>query len=92
MINDFTNKMTFKYSVALGLIAMLSIVSYFTIKKVISSQETSAAVINITNRQHFLAQNVAIYSLCLVNTKDIAQTDECRQEILATLSSIEKAR
>ncbi len=91
MKNDFTNKMTLKYAVALGLIALLSIASYFTIKKVISSQETSAAVINVTNKQRFLCQNVAVYSLCLVNTKDPAQVDALRQEILATVDSIEQA-
>ena len=91
MKNDFTSKMTLKYSIALGLIAVLSIASYFTIKKVISSQETSAAVINVTNKQRFLCQNVAVYSLCLVNTKDLAQIDALRQEILTTLDTIEQA-
>lgn len=91
MKSDFSHRMTFKYSIALGIIAMLSIASYFTVRKVISSQETSAAVINVTNRQRFLCQNVAIFSLCLVNVKDIAQTGELRQEILTTVDSIEQA-
>ncbi|MDR4509936.1 MAG: diguanylate cyclase [Candidatus Brocadiaceae bacterium] len=91
MKNVFTSKMTLKYSIALGIIAILSIASYFTLNKVISSQETSAAVINATNKQRFLSQNVAIYSLCIVNTQNITQREALRQEFLQTIDAIEQA-
>ena len=53
MNKDFTKNMTLEYIIALGIVAMLSIASFFTLYKVISSQETNAAVINVTNRQQY---------------------------------------
>lgn len=77
MKKNFTNNMAPTYITALSIIAMLSIASYVTLKKRISSQETDAAVINLTSKQRFLLQNIAIYSLCLVNAKDRAETGCC---------------
>ncbi|MBM4056085.1 MAG: response regulator [Planctomycetes bacterium] len=88
---DFTKDMTLKYIFALGIIAMLSIASFFTLNKVISSQETNAAVINVTNKQRFLAQNIAIFSLVLANTKDEAGINALRQDLLATINEMENA-
>lgn len=81
--------MTLTYVIALSMIAMLGIASYVTLNKGISSQETNAAVINLTSKQRFLSQNIAIYSLCLVNAKDRAETEALRQDILTTISTIE---
>ncbi|GJQ23543.1 hypothetical protein BIY37_12340 [Candidatus Brocadia sapporoensis] len=89
MKKNFTNNMTPTYITALSIIAMLSIASYITLKKRISSQETDAAVINLTSKQRFLLQNIAIYSLCLVNAKDRAETESLRQDLLATMRTIE---
>lgn len=83
------NKMTLTYLSALGIIAMLSIASYVTLKKSISSQETNAAVINLTSKQRFLSQNIAIYSLCLVSAKDTAEMEALRQDLLTTILAIE---
>ncbi|OQZ01185.1 MAG: hypothetical protein B6D35_03730 [Candidatus Brocadia sp. UTAMX2] len=86
---NFMNKMTLTYLIALGIIAVLSIASYVTLKKDISSQETNAAVINLTSKQRFLTQNIAIHSLCLVSTNDSAETEALRQYRLTTIHTIE---
>lgn len=83
------NKMTLTYLSASGIIAMLSIASYVTLIKSISSQEANAAVMNFTSRQRFLSQNIAIYSLCLVNTKDDAEMKTLRYDLLTTILAIE---
>lgn len=83
--------MTFAYVVALSIIALLSIASYFTLRKVISGQEMSASVINVTNRQRFLTQNVAIYSLCLANAEDASEIETLKQELLTTVIEMERA-
>ncbi|KKO19798.1 MAG: hypothetical protein BROFUL_01484 [Candidatus Brocadia fulgida] len=86
---NFMNKMTLTYLIALGIIAVLSIASYVTLKKDISSQETNAAVINLTSKQRFLTQNIAIHSLCLASTNDSAETEALRQYRLTTIHTIE---
>ncbi|MCF6150483.1 MAG: response regulator [Candidatus Kuenenia sp.] len=91
MNRDFTKNMTLKYIIALSIIALLSIASFFTLDKVISSQKSNAAVLNVTNRQLFLAQNIAIFSLVLVNTKGENETGILRQELLATINEMENA-
>lgn len=90
--NRFTHRMTFTYLFALSIIALLSIASFFTLRKVISTQETIASVINVTNRQRFLAQNVAIYALCLANAKNAADRETSKQDILTTIVEMEKAQ
>ncbi len=89
--NRFTHRMTFTYLLALSIIALLSIASFFTLRKVISTQKSSASVINVTNRQRFLAQNVAIYALCLANAKNAADIETSKQDLLATINEMEKA-
>ncbi len=89
--NHFPHRMTFTYLLALSIIALLSIASFFTLRKVISTQKTSASVINVTNRQRFLAQNVAIYALCLANAKNATDIETSKQDLLATIIEMEKA-
>lgn len=89
--NHFPRQMTFAYLLALSIIALLSIASFFTIRKVISTQKSSASVINVTNRQRFLAQNVAIYALCLANAKNASDIETSKQDLLATINEMENA-
>ena len=89
--NRFTHRMTFTYLFALSIIALLSIASFFTLRMVISTQKTSASVINVTNRQRFLAQNVAIYALCLANAKNATDIETSKQDLLTTIVEMEKA-
>lgn len=89
--NHFPHQLTFTYLLALSIIALLSIASFFTLRKVISTQKSSASVINVTNRQRFLAQNVAIYALCLANAKNAADIETSKQDLLATINEMENA-
>ena len=89
--NHFPQQMTFAYLLALSIIALLSIASFFTLRKVISTQKSSVSVINVTNRQRFLAQNVAIYALCLANAKNTAEIETLKQDLLITVIEMEKA-
>jgi len=91
MKNRFTHRMTFTYLFALSIIALLSIASFFTLRKVISTQKTSASVINVTNRQRFLTQNVAIYALCLANAKNAAEIETSKQDLITTIIEMEQA-
>ena len=55
-----TNIMTFRYLVALGLMVLLSVISYYIIQKDISSTKTNAAVVNVSGRQRMLSQRIAL--------------------------------
>jgi len=91
MEKDFTRKITLKYIIALGIIAFLSVSSFLTVRKVIKSQETSAAVITVTSRQRFLSQCIAIYSLCLVNIRGEKELAAFRSDLLDAVTLLEKS-
>ncbi len=51
--------LTIRYLGALGLIALLSTGAYFSLIKVIETQDNSAAIINLSGRQRMLSQRIA---------------------------------
>ncbi len=57
---DFSErKLTASYLAALGLVALLTILSHVTLDKVMAEHEGSAAIINISGRQRMLSQRIA---------------------------------
>lgn len=90
-IDDLKRYLTFKYMLALGLIAVLSLTAYLTILKLIKTQEKSAALINISDRQRMLSQKSLLLSLQLVNTDQQLKRQQLNTEILKTADLIEKS-
>jgi diguanylate cyclase (GGDEF)-like protein/PAS domain S-box-containing protein len=76
-----TGIITFKYTVALGLLTLLAIASYFILLEDIKSHKTSAAVINISGRQRMLSQRIALNALRLVRSTDISEKQKLRREL-----------
>ncbi|WP_036302270.1 diguanylate cyclase domain-containing protein [Methylotenera sp. L2L1] len=58
--------LTWRYVLALSLVAALSTAAWYSLKLVISKQESTAAVVNISGRQRMLSQRTALFANLLV--------------------------
>jgi diguanylate cyclase (GGDEF)-like protein/PAS domain S-box-containing protein len=68
MVREFNiaRALTWRYIIALSLIASLSTAAWFSLHMVISAQKSTAAVVNISGRQRMLSQRTAFFSNFLV--------------------------
>lgn len=69
-VNDLNvaRALTWRYIVALLLVALLSTAAWLSLHLVISEQKSTAAVVNVSGRQRMLSQRTALFSNLLVNT------------------------
>ncbi|TYC90703.1 diguanylate cyclase [Novosphingobium sp. BW1] len=70
--------LTLRYVVALGLIALLSIVSHFVLTETLRANEGGAAIINMSGRQRMLSQRISALA------DDLHRGDEEVREPLVT--------
>ena len=65
MMGDFfaLNSLTKKYSFALSLIALFTILAYFNLSTILDAQKNDSEVINISGRQRMLSQKIALYAI-----------------------------
>ena len=81
--------LTFRYILALGLLSILSLGSYFILKENIKDQKDSAAIVNISGRQRMLSQRIALSSLRLLNAKDFPEKKTHAGELKEAISLME---
>ncbi|TRW89783.1 diguanylate cyclase [Candidatus Methylobacter oryzae] len=62
-----TRSLTWRYLFALSLVAVLSTAAWLSLHLVISEQNSTAVVVNISGRQRMLSQRTALFSNLLVN-------------------------
>ncbi|MEN0063881.1 MAG: ATP-binding protein [Myxococcota bacterium] len=67
--------LSFRYQVALALIALLIVVSFGLVNWVLSAQLADAPTINVTGRQRMLSQRVALFTLRVLAEPDAAIRD-----------------
>jgi diguanylate cyclase (GGDEF)-like protein/PAS domain S-box-containing protein len=65
--------LTWRYAVALLLVASLSTAAWLSLHLVISEQKSTAAVVNVSGRQRMLSQRSALFSNLLLNTPKTEQ-------------------
>ena len=61
--------LTWRYAIALTLVAMLSTAAWISLDLVISEQKSTAAVVNVSGRQRMLSQRTALFSNLLVDAR-----------------------
>ena len=76
-----TRNLTNRYLTALVLVASLSAAAWFSLQSVISAQEDTGALVNVSGRQRMLSQRTDLYANLLVSSPKAA-----RPEIRAKLS------
>jgi len=81
------NYITRTYIIALGMIALLSLISHITLERVIAAHEGSASVINVSGRQRMLSQKIAFDASLYVLKGDAG----ARTELVEATDRFEKA-
>lgn len=81
---DVSRALTWRYLIALALVASLSTAAWLSLHLVISEQKSTAAVVNVSGRQRMLSQRTALFSDLLVNAPEserLAIRDGLREAI-----------
>ena len=83
--------MTRRYLLALGLVAVLSISAYISLRQTIATQETSAAIVNYSGKRRYTSQRAALYAQQLVLATTPEERVRARQEMLTSIRTMEDA-
>ncbi|MFC1603279.1 diguanylate cyclase domain-containing protein [Pseudomonadota bacterium] len=78
----FTSSITSRYRIALGLIAILSCLSYLSLSFAIKEEENSSTIINLSGRQRMLSQHIVLVSSQLITAKHSNRYTEQKTNLL----------
>jgi len=81
----FTSNITSKYRIALGLIAILSCLSYFSLSFAIKEEGNSSTIINLSGRQRMLSQQVLLTSTILITSRNTGKYAEQKRKLNNTI-------
>ncbi len=82
--------LTWRYVIALMLVASLSTVAWLSLHWVIAEQQSTAAVVNISGRQRMLSQRAALFANLLANAT-AAERPALRSRLQETVALFEKS-
>jgi PAS domain S-box-containing protein len=83
--------MTKRYLFALGLVALLSLTAYISLRQTIATQETSAAIVNYSGKRRYTSQRAALYAQQLVLGVMPQERERARREMLTSIQTMEDA-
>ncbi len=90
-IKPIIRSMTWRYLIALGLVAVLSCMAFISLQAVISTQETSAATINYSGKRRYMSHRAALYAVLLATAKTEQERQFNRKQMLEAISMMEEA-
>ncbi|MBK9440219.1 MAG: type IV pili methyl-accepting chemotaxis transducer N-terminal domain-containing protein [Comamonadaceae bacterium] len=76
--------LTWRYAIALALVACLSTAAWLSLHLVVSEQTSTAAVVNVSGRQRMLSQRTALFANLLVNAP-VAERPAIRDKLQAAI-------
>lgn len=83
--------MTWRYILALSIIAILALTANLMLNYTIASQSAYASIINISGRQRMLSQRVAMLSMHLVTEQQYSSRAELTRKLSDTLALMAKS-
>ena len=83
--------MTKRYLFALGLVALLSLTAYVSLRQTIATQEASAAIINHSGKRRYTSHRAALFAQKMASSEDQVTRDQARHEMLAAIALMESA-
>lgn len=86
-----TKILKLKCLLVLALLGILSVASYLIMKTQIQTEQSAAAMINVSGRQRMLSQRTAWFSLQLIQSQDKSQREKLRADLSATINLLEKS-
>ncbi len=82
--------LTWRYVIALALVASLSTAAWLSLHLVISEQKSTAAVVNVSGRQRMLSQRTALFSHMMVNAP-VAERPAVRGKLKEAIQLMERS-
>lgn len=83
--------MTKRYLFALGLVALLSLTAYVSLRQTIATQETSAAIINHSGKRRYTSHRAALFAQKMASSEDPVARNHARHEMIDAISLMESA-
>jgi PAS domain S-box-containing protein len=87
---DSPRALTYRYVLALGLLAILSVLAYWTLDTVISSGKKLSGFIKLSDQQQLSSQLIAYYSLELAQAKSPEERAVLRSKLNQEISTLTK--
>jgi PAS domain S-box-containing protein len=86
---EVSRVITYRYILALAILALLSITSYIGVDSFIRTQETNAEVMNKAGHRRWMSQRIALYANHLVDPHDLNRRASIRKQLLDHISRLE---
>jgi PAS domain S-box-containing protein len=86
---EISRVITYRYILALAILAFLSIASYIGVDSVIRTQEVNAEVMNKAGHRRWMSQRIALYARHLVDPQDSKARASTRKQMLDYTSRLE---
>jgi len=86
----FISSITSRYRIALGLIAILSCLSYLSLSFAIKEEENSSTIINLSGRQRMLSQQIVLLSSQLITAKHSDKYAEQKTDLQNAIQLMEE--
>lgn len=84
-----TRKITLRYGIVLGSIAVLAVISFLMLDELTRRQESTAAVVNVAGRQRMLSQRIELLARTYVQAFHHEQRSSLRRDLVEAIDLME---